>query len=120
MRIRPIIVLALLLPAFAAATALAHTDVSSTKPKRGSKAKTSIKFVTVTFDQQIRRGTISVTGPNRSVASIGKGARDPRNVKRLLVPLKKPLSPGSYRARWSVVAADGHKQKGSFRFRLRR
>ena len=53
-------------------------------------------------------------------ASVGKGARDPRNVKRLAVGLKSSLKAGAYKTSWTIVAADGHTQKGSFRFTLKR
>jgi copper resistance protein C len=113
-------VLALCTAALAAVTALAHTEISSTSPPRGGKAKTSIRVVTVTFGGPIRRGALKVTGPGRKVVSNGSGGRDPRNIKRLLVPLKGSLRAGRYRANWTIVAADGHSQHGSFGFRLRR
>jgi methionine-rich copper-binding protein CopC len=106
--------------AVAATAALAHTKVTSTSPPRGGKAKTSIEAVRITFNQQIRRGTVRVTGPGGKVVSAGKGGRDPRNVKRLLVALKGALKAGKYSVRWTIVAADGHDQNGSFSFRLRR
>jgi methionine-rich copper-binding protein CopC len=106
--------------AVAAAAAFAHTEIKSTSPARGGKAKTSIKAVTVTFSGPIRRGTLRVTGPGKKVVSSGKGGRDPRNVKRLLVSLKGSLKAGKYRAQWTIVAADGHSQHGSFGFRLGR
>jgi methionine-rich copper-binding protein CopC len=61
-----------------------------------------------------------VTGPGRKVYSIGKGGRDPRNISRLIVELKSSKPAGRYKAKWTLVAADGHDQKGSFRFRLRK
>jgi methionine-rich copper-binding protein CopC len=122
MRIRFTVTLliALFAVAIATAVAIAHTDIKSTNPPRGGKAKTSIRTVSVTFAGQIRRGTLRVTGPGNRVVSNGKGGRDPRNVKRLLVALNGSLKPGKYSARWSMVAADGHAQHGSFGFRLRR
>jgi methionine-rich copper-binding protein CopC len=36
------------------------------------------------------------------------------------VPLESGKRAGRYRARWTIVAADGHDQDGSFRFRLRK
>jgi copper resistance protein C len=105
--------------AVAAAPASAHVKVKSTKPSRGGSASTSIRTATVTFNGPLRRGTLRVTGPGGTV-SIGSGARDPRNVTRLRVSLKGSKRSGRYRARWTVVAADGHEQRGSFRFRLRR
>ena len=37
----------------------------------------------------LRRGTIRVLGPGSRVVSVGKGGRDPRNINRLLVRLKR-------------------------------
>jgi hypothetical protein len=103
-----------------AAIASGHTEVKSTSPANGARAKTTLTRVTATFTGPLTRGTLRVVGPGRKVASLSKGGRDPRNTSRLLVGLKGSLKPGSYTASWSVAAADGHKQKGSFRFRLKK
>jgi methionine-rich copper-binding protein CopC len=102
-----------------AAPALSHVKIKSTKPSRGGTSSTSIRTATVTFNGPLRSGTLRISGPGGKV-SIGSGARDPRNVTRLRVSLKGSKRAGRYRARWTVTAADGHKQRGSFRFRLRR
>ena len=123
MRRHPSAVVSILVAAalvIGASTALAHTKVKSTSPAKGATAKTSIDRVTVTFTGPLRRGTLRVVGPGSKVISVGTGGRDPRNIKRLLVPLKRSLKPGSYKATWTIVAADGHDQQGSFRFRLKR
>lgn len=119
-RLRSISILATALALGAAPIAAAHTEVASTSPASGATAKTSISKVTVTFTGPITRGTLRVAGPRGTVASVGRGARDPRNVKRLAVGLKRSLKAGSYKASWTIVAADGHAQKGSFRFTLKR
>lgn len=103
-----------------AAAALAHTEVRSTSPANGVPAKTTVTRTTVTFNGQLRSGTLRVVGPGSRVVSRGSGGRDPRNVRRLLVGLRGGLKPGLYRATWTILAADGHRQQGSFRFRLRR
>jgi methionine-rich copper-binding protein CopC len=103
-----------------AATASAHVEVKSTSPKRGGSASTSLGTVTVTFTGPLRRGTVRVTGPGGRVVSNGSGGRDPRSISRLRVGLRGGKSAGRYRVRWTIVAADGHEQSGSFRFRLRR
>ena len=113
-------VLAAALLTVAAGTAFAHTKVKSTSPAKGKTAKTSIDRVTVTFTGPLRRGTLRVVGPGSKVVSVGKGGRDPRNINRLLVPLKGSLKAGAYKASWTILAADGHDQKGSFTFRLKR
>jgi methionine-rich copper-binding protein CopC len=120
LRHRTVAVLASALALGGAATASAHTEVTSTSPASGATAKTTIARVTVTFTGKVRSGTLRVTGPGGKVASASSGGPDPRNPSRLLVGLKRSLKPGSYTARWTVVALDGHKQKGAFTFKLRR
>jgi methionine-rich copper-binding protein CopC len=73
----------------------------------------------VTFAGPLRSGTLRVAGPGGAAASVGRGGRDPRNVNRLLVGLKGSLRAGSYKASWTIVAADDHRQKGSFQFKLK-
>lgn len=118
-RLRSITILVAALVLCGAASALAHAELKSTSPASGTTAKTSIARVTATFTGPLRRGTLRVVGPGGKVASSGSGGRDPRNVKRLLVGLKRSLKAGSYKASWSIVAADGHTQKGSVSFRLK-
>ena len=118
-RWRSISILATALALGGATIALGHTKVASTSPASGTTAKTSIKQVTVTFTGPLRRGTLRVVGPGGKVVSAG-GGRDPRNVKRLLAGLQGSLKPGSYKASWTIVVPDGHRQKGSFRFKLKR
>lgn len=113
-------VLAVALALGGSASAPAHTEVRSTYPANGVPAKTTVTRTTVTFNGQLRSGTLRVVGPGSRVVSRGAGGRDPRNVRRLLVGLRGGLKPGLYRASWTIVAADGHRQRGSFRFRLRR
>lgn len=103
-----------------AASAGAHTQVASTSPAGGATAKTTIARVTVTFTGPLDRGTLRVTGPGGKVVSQSNGGPDPRNPNRLLVSLKGALKAGSYKASWTIVAADGHKQKGSVRFKLKK
>jgi methionine-rich copper-binding protein CopC len=99
-------------------SASAHTEISSTSPGKGKTAKTTITAVAITFSGTVRRGAITVTGPTRNVVSAGFGGRDPRNPKRVLVPLKRGLKPGQYKVSWRINAADGHFQSGTYTFRL--
>ena len=102
--------------AIATATAFAHTELKSTYPGKNKTASTRISTVSVTFTAAIRSGT--VTGPSGTVSS-GKGGRDPRDVKRLRVPLKSSKKAGTYTAKWTMKASDGHTQSGSFKFKLK-
>lgn len=105
--------------AVSAGTAAAHTEVSSTSPRSGKSLRSSLSAASVTFSGPLRRGTLRVTGPG-GTWSVGKGGRDPRNVRRVIVRLRGGQPAGNYRASWAVVAADGHHQSGSFRFKIRR
>jgi methionine-rich copper-binding protein CopC len=95
----------------------AHTELESTKPSRGGSAGTGLRIVTATFSQSIRSGTLKVfrKGVKKSK---GSGGRDPRDIARLKASMKPGLKAGRYTARWTIEAADGHDQSGSFSFRL--
>jgi methionine-rich copper-binding protein CopC len=118
-RVQLTLLIAFVAAGIAAAVAIAHTDVRSRSPAKGGSASRSIGRVSVTFEQQIRRGSLRVVGPGGRVVSAGNGGRDPRNVARIVVGLRGSKRAGRYRARYSMVAADGHRQRGSWRFRLR-
>ena len=105
--------------ALLAPPALAHVEFESSTPKAKSTVR-SASSVRLTFSGPIRSGTVTVKGPGGSAASRGKGGRDPRNIKRLLVPLKSGLKSGKYTVKANLVAADGHKQTVSFWFKLKR
>lgn len=99
----------------------AHVELSSSSPAAGAVTGTGVRKVTVTFSGTIRSGTLKVfrisTGKK---VSVGAGGRDPRSVRRLLTKLSTGLTAGKYRVRWTIVAADGHHQSGTYVFRMRR
>ena len=105
--------------AVTAATAFAHVEFKASTPGKGKTASTHISTVTATFSGPIRKGTLKVTGPGGKTYSNGSGGRDPRKISRLRVPLKSGLKRGSYKATWSITAADGHAETGSFTFKLK-
>jgi methionine-rich copper-binding protein CopC len=105
--------------AVTASTALAHVEVKSSSPGKGKTASTHISTVTATFSGPIRKGTLKVVGPGHQTVSKGSGGRDPRKISRVRVSLKSGLKAGSYKATWSITAADGHAETGSFTFKLR-
>jgi methionine-rich copper-binding protein CopC len=112
------VLVAIVVAALAATVALAHVNVKSRSPGKGDTASRSIGSASVTFKGPIRSGRLRVIGPGGRVVSTGSG-RDPRNITRVRAGLKSSLRAGRYRARYSIVAADGHRQRGSWRFRLR-
>ena len=118
-RLTTIFAAAAVTSAVAAATAFAHTEVKSTYPAKGKTATKRITSVSVTFNGSIRSGSVKVTGPGGRTYSSSSGGRDPRNIKRLKVPMKSSKPAGTYKASWTMKAADGHTQRGSFTFKLK-
>ena len=106
--------------AFAAAPAAAsaHAELLRTSPRKNATVSDSLRAVRLTFSQQILGGSVRVIDPrDRNVAT--SSGRDPRNVTRLRAVLSRSLRSGRYMVRWTVRAADGHTQRGSYRFRIR-
>ena len=76
------------------------------------------KVLWIYFAAPIRRGTVVVRNLNGKIVSRGRGGRDPNNISALRVGLRN-VRGGTYKARWSVISLDGHRQTGSLRFRVR-
>jgi copper resistance protein C len=104
--------------AAATPSALAHTEVVATSPKAGSTIAKAPVRATVTFSAVIRGGTITVRSGGR-IVSTGPGGRAPTNARRLRVGLRPGLAAGRYTVAWTVRGADGHDQRGAFRFTVR-
>jgi methionine-rich copper-binding protein CopC len=113
------LLLAAAVAAVLASAALAHSGIEATYPKRGATLATPPAKVTITFEEEIRSGTVTVKGPSGAVVSKSSGGRDAANVARLRVALKSGLGSGQYTVKWSIKAADGDAQSGSFKFTVR-
>lgn len=101
--------------------AQAHVDLVSSSPAAGSVTGLLLRKVSVRFSGPIRSGTLKVFRvSNGKKVSIGNGGRDPQSVRKLLTRLRSGLAPGRMRVRWTVVSADGHREAGTFTFRMRR
>lgn len=100
---------------FAAAPAVAHTEVVKRTPGPGKSLDRGPKKVLVKFSQQIRSGgSITVS---RGAAVVLRGGNDPKDVTRLKARSPKGRLPeGSYTVRWTATALDGHEQSGSWTF----
>ncbi|WP_354700159.1 Protein YobA [Paraconexibacter sp. AEG42_29] len=117
-RLMPAVTALVAAGAVAAAPALAHVDLERTSPGKGKTAKTSTRSVTVSFSGSFVTGKLTVTGPGGKV--VGRGGQDPRKTSRLRAELRSGLKPGTYKATWRILDQDGHRQNGTFTFKLRR
>ncbi len=108
-------VMALAAAAAVVPQAFAHTGLKSVSPANGATVKALPGFVKITFSQPI--GSVSSVqlmdskGKNHVVTA----RLDPQNAARVLAKTTKPAA-GTYVGTWSIVADDGHKKTGKFRF----
>lgn len=114
-RILPLSLLGLFLLGSRAAWAHAFPDHS--QPAVGSTVQGSPTQVRIWFDGDLEPlfSTLQVKNAQGQPVSQGKGQVDPQN-PRLLETQVPPLKAGSYRVFWSVIARDGHRTSGDYRF----
>lgn len=100
--------------------ALAHSGTQATTPGNGAVVRALPAFVKITFSQPIGRVTFVKVTDAKGADHVVTAGIDPARASRVLAKTKDRLTPGTYRATWKVVAADGHSQSGTFAFRVRR
>lgn len=98
------------------AAAFGHAGVEGTYPSKGATVSTSISRVSVTFDEAVMTGTLSVKTSGGKAVPVSvrqKGAR-------ITGTLKRKLTAGGYKVSWRAVADDGHKESGTFSFKVKK
>ncbi|HKA52136.1 MAG TPA: copper resistance CopC family protein [Candidatus Binatia bacterium] len=95
---------------------LAHAMPEAEEPKVGSTVTSPPRQVSVRFDAPIealfsKLDVVDSSGRNETEGTPQVNA----DTRTLTVPLK-PLTPGEYTVKWSVVAKDGHRTEGSYTF----
>jgi methionine-rich copper-binding protein CopC len=103
--------------AIPAGLALAHAKVESVSPRKNSTRHT-VREVHVTFEESVITGLIAVKKSGGTVA-LGRTGLKPSNHAILQWIPKQPLSPGRYTVEWRARADDGHRETGSWSFRVR-
>jgi len=106
---------ALALTAALPAAASAHAALEGTFPANGSTVSSSVKTITVRFDEAVLTGTLSVKTASGTAVPVSvrqKGAK-------ITGTLGRKLTAGRYRVTWRARADDGHRETGSFSFRVR-
>jgi hypothetical protein len=116
-RIIPLLSLAAMLAAPAAARAHAMLDHAS--PRVGSAVPTAPREVALWFTEKLEPAfsNIEVRGPSGAVVSAGKAQVSRADAMQLRVALK-PLPPGTYKVIWRVLSVDTHRTQGDFTFRV--
>ena len=96
--------------------ALAHAFPAAEEPKVGSTVTAPPQQVAIRFDAPIEALFSRLDVLNSSGQSADEGTPQVTADTRTLTVYLKPLTPGEYTVKWSVVAKDGHRTEGSYTF----
>ena len=101
-----------------AAPALAHTELVRSNPAANATVK-SPRTITLTFNERVvpAFSKFEVTMPAHRMEVPVTTSVSPDG-KRIVGSLNSRLMKGSYTVTWTAAGADGHKQKGSFSFKV--
>jgi copper resistance protein C len=116
---RPLSILALTLTALLLSpiAVLAHVHLESTSPPDGAELDTPPTEVVLIFDGELDPAESGFTVTDAAGTEVGSGDVDlevaERNELRGSVTIE---APGEYTVTWSIVAADGHPDEGSYAF----
>ena len=97
------------------AATLGHATLVSGDPAPGSTVETAPSRVSATFDDELdgAKSSIVLVGPDGQTVGTGSLAPEDSHVLAVIVP---PLGPGTYEVRWTAATADGHIERGTYRF----
>jgi methionine-rich copper-binding protein CopC len=97
--------------------ACAHAHLEKAQPAAGSKSA-EVREVRLAFSEALeaRLSTIQIEDREDRKVVEPEAQLDPADAKILVLHLFEKLPPGSYKLRWAVVAADGHRMKGDYSF----
>lgn len=98
----------------APSAAFAHTKLLGTSPAEGTVLTAPVDEVTLTFGGPIQatNSTVTVTGPDGGNFSEGQLFV----VDFVVHQPVAPLTSGSYRVSWTIIAGDGDPMNGEFTF----
>ncbi len=97
-----------------------HAFPDHSDPKVGSTVTTTPDRVRIWFDGDLEPtfSTIMVHNANDEMVDKRDGRVNPSDPTLLEVSLPK-LAPGTYRVIWNVVARDGHRTRGDYKFTVK-
>jgi copper resistance protein C len=103
-----------------AAQAAAHAFPDHSEPRVGSTVDRPPSLVQIWFDGAIEPvfSTMRVETEEKQRVDKGDARVNPQD-NRLLEVSVSPLPSGRYHVYWSVIARDGHRTEGDFRFRVK-
>lgn len=113
---------ATLVAAAASTSAFAHAHLKSSNPPVNGAVTKAPHEIDLHFTEGLNLAFTGITlkGPHDAAIKTGKAHLKTSDDKALIVPLAKPLKPGTYQVAWHALSRDGHKTKGHFHFTVKR
>ena len=115
-RLAALVAAGLLIPA---AIAEAHVELESVSPRKNS-TRQAVREVHATFKSSLTTGIITLKTSSGSVVPLRSSGLKPGNKRVLQAIPRSALRSGSYKVEWRALAPDGHRQSGTWSFRVRR
>jgi hypothetical protein len=111
--------LAILITGVLSGVAQAHPALESAEPGQGA-AVSSPKEIRLTFTEDLvaRFSGLTVKDEGGRLIETGSPSADPKQKRQLVVPIQKPLPPGTYNVDWHAVSVDPHRVNGHFSFKV--
>lgn len=111
--------LAIFLGSLIGGWAYAHPILQSSTPAQDAIVQAA-KEVRLIFNESVipKFSGLTIKDSVGSLIETANPSVDPNDKRQLVVPVVKPLSPGTYNVEWHAVAADTHKVNGHFSFKV--
>ena len=106
----------------AGGAALAHAKLVSSSPAANVTVSPPPISLTLKFSEsiEIKFAQVKLSDASGAAVATGSPIQDPADQGVLIVRLAAPLADGRYTVSWQVVAADGHKTKGTYHFNAKK
>src|SRR5262249_19427255 len=111
--------LAILIAGLIGGVGYAHPPLKTAEPGQGGTGS-SPRGIPLTFTQDLvaKISGFTIKGHTRALIETASPSADPNNKRQLVVPIPKPLPPGTYDVDWHAVSVDTHRVTGQFSFKV--
>jgi copper resistance protein C len=103
-----------------AAPASAHPTLRSASPAADAPSASFPTEIKLDFSEGVivKFSGLELKDDRGKTIETGVATTDPKDKKRLVVPVLAPLTPGRYTVNWHVVSEDTHRAQGQYSFRI--
>jgi methionine-rich copper-binding protein CopC len=118
-KLRPLLVVALMI--LAGSVANAHPLPKTATPKPNAVLTTSPAEIRIGFSEGLVAAFsgLEVDDQGGTAAETGEATVNPQDDKELVVPIRAKLAPGTYTVKWHAVGTDTHHVSGHYSFQVK-